>query len=95
MYLLAKFGGQSSYINGDINSYIIFYIDTLEKAELTASIRHIVILLKSDIPIYNFEVPDTAGRKTTTRRTQAIVKRFSIYANAIIGWYLVYNSIFQ
>ena len=95
MYLLAKFGGQSSYRNGDINSYIIFYIDTLEKAELTASIRHIVILLKSDIPIYNSEVPDTAGRKTTTRRTHAIVKRFSIYANAIIGWYLVYNSIFQ
>ena len=84
MYLLAKFGGQSSYRNGDINSYIIFYIDTLEKAELTASIRHIVILLKSGIPIYNSEVPDTAGRKTTRRRTQAIVKRFSIYANAII-----------
>ena len=38
-------------------------MDTLEKAELTASIRHIAIFLKSRIPIYNFEVPDRAGRK--------------------------------
>ena len=36
---------------------------TLEKAELFASIRHIRRFLKSGIPIYNSEVPDTAGRK--------------------------------
>ena len=39
-------------------------MDTLEKAELTASIRHIERFLKSRIPIYNSEAPDTAGRKT-------------------------------
>ena len=43
-------------------------MDTLEKAELAASILHIAIFLKSGIPIYNSEVPDTAGRKTRTRR---------------------------
>ena len=39
-------------------------MDTLEKAELNASIRHIAKFLKSGIPIYNSEVLDTAGRKT-------------------------------
>ena len=57
-------------------------MDTLEKAGLTASIRHIAILLKSEIPIYNSEVPDTAGRKTRRRRTHAIAKRYALYANA-------------
>ena len=52
MYLLAKFGGHRSYRNGDINSYM----DTLEKAELTTSIRHNARILKSGIPIYNSEV---------------------------------------
>ena len=44
-----------SYKNGDINSYINSYMDTLEKAELTASIQHIVRFLKSGIPIYNLK----------------------------------------
>ena len=35
-------------------------MDTLKKAELTASICHVV---KSGVLIYNFEVPETAGRK--------------------------------
>ena len=59
-------------------------MDTLEKTELTASIRHIAIFLKSGIPIYNSEVPDTAGRNTRRRRrrTQAIAKRYASHANA-------------
>ena len=52
-YLLAKFGDHRSYRHGDINSYINFYINILEKAELTASICHISKFLKSPIPIYN------------------------------------------
>ena len=72
MSLLATFGDHSSYTNRDINFYIKSYMDTLENAELTVSIRHIVRFLKSGIPIYNSEVPDTAGRKTRRgRRTQA------------------------
>ena len=38
-------------------------MNTLEKAELTALIRHIVTFLKSGIPIYNSEISDTADRK--------------------------------
>ena len=74
MYLLAKFGGHRSYRHGDINYDISSYLDTLEKDELTVSIRHIVTFLKSGIPIYNSEVPDTAGRKTARGRKQAIAK---------------------
>ena len=44
-------------------------MDTLEKAELTASIRNIARFLKSGILIYNSEDPDNAGRKTGRRRT--------------------------
>ena len=74
MYLLAKFAGHRSYENGNINPYINSYMNTSEKAELSASIRHIERFSKSGIPIYNSEVPDMAGRKTTIRRkrTQAI-----------------------
>ena len=46
-----------------MNSYTNSYMDTLEKAELTASVRHIAIFLKSGIPIYNSEDLDIAGRK--------------------------------
>ena len=53
----------------------------LEKAELNASIRPVARFLKSGIPIYNFEVPDTVGRKT---RTQKIAKRFAFHTNIII-----------
>ena len=65
MYLLAKFDGHRFYGNGDINSYINSYMITSERIELTFSIRHIEKFLKSGVPIYNFEIPDTAGRKTT------------------------------
>ena len=61
-------------------------MDTLEKAELIASIHHIAIFLKSVIPIYNSEVSDAAGRKRRARRrrrrTWAIAKRYAFHANA-------------
>ena len=76
MYLLTKFAGHRSYGNGAINSYINFYMDILEKAELTASIHHIARFLKSVIPIYNSKVSNTAGRKARRRRTQTISKCF-------------------
>ena len=59
--LLAKFGGHKSYRNGDINSHINFYMDTLEKTELTASILHIARLLKPGKPIYDSRVRDAAS----------------------------------
>ena len=61
-------------------------MDTLEKTELITSIRHIVKYLKSGKPIYNSIGPDTASRKTRSRRrkrgTQAIAKRYEFHANA-------------
>ena len=61
-------------------------VDTWEKTELTPSIRHIAISLKSGIPIYISEVPDTAGKNTRTRRrrrrTQVIAKRYAFHVNA-------------
>ena len=81
----AKFGDHRSYINGDINSYISSYMETLEKAKPTASVRNIGRFLKSWITICNFKVPDTAGTKTRKRRrrrTQAIAKRYTFHANA-------------
>ena len=67
MYLTARFDDRRSYRNGDISSYISSYInsyvDTLEKAELIASVWHIVRFLKSGILIYNSEVPDMTGRR--------------------------------
>ena len=83
MYLLAKFGDNRSYRNGDINSYINSCMDTLQKAEFTASIHHVARFLKSGILIFNSEVPNTADRKTARRRTHAIPKRFAFYSNAI------------
>ena len=55
----------------------ILKLNASEKDELTASVRQI-------IEIYNFEVPDTAGRKTTTarQRTQVIAKRYAFDGNA-------------
>ena len=89
MYLLARFGDHRSYRNGDINSYINSYMDTLEIAALTVLICHIGRFLKSGIPVYNFEALDTACRKTRrwrTRRkgriTQAIAKRYTFYGSA-------------
>ena len=71
--------------NGDINGDINSYKDTLEKVELTALINHIAIFLKSAIPIYNSEVPDTAGRKARRRRrTQVIAKRYAFHAMTVV-----------
>ena len=67
MYLFCKVDGYWSYRNIDINSYINSYMDTLEKAELIASVCHVARFLKSGVPIYNSEVLDTAGRKTRRR----------------------------
>ena len=52
-------------------------------AWFTASVIHIARFLKSEIPIYNSKILDTAGRKTRRirRRTQAIVKSFAFDAN--------------
>ena len=75
MYLIANFRDHRSYRNGDINSYIKSYVDTLEKAKLTTLHRHITGFLKSGIPIYNSEVPDMVGRKLRRkRRTKTIAK---------------------
>ena len=82
MYLLVKFGDPRSYRIGHINSYIKSYMDTFVNAELTASICHIARFLKLRIPIYNSEVPDTAGRKTRKGRKKAVAKRFAFHADA-------------
>ena len=81
MYFLAKFGGYSSCGNRDVNSDMNFYMNTPEKAELTASIRRVERLSKSGIPIYNLAVLEKS-RRGKTRRTQAAVKRYAFYANA-------------
>ena len=86
MYLLDKFCGYRSYGNRNFNSYIISFMIRLEKAELTASIRHIKRFSKSEIPIYNSEVPDTDNRKRNKRRrrrTETIAKHYLFHANAI------------
>ena len=55
----------------------LIWMDTLEKAELTTSIRH--------IDVTNSEDKDVVVRKTRGRRiTQAIAERFKFYENAII-----------
>ena len=59
-------------------------METLEKAKVTSSIRHIGRFLKSGIPIYNSEVPDTVDSTTRRRRTPAVAKRFAFHTNAII-----------
>ena len=58
-------------------------MDTLEKSEFTASIRHKTRFLKSKIPIYNSEARNTTSRKTRRRRrTQAIAYRFAFHEHA-------------
>ena len=85
MYLLVKSGGPNPYRNGDFSFQINSYMNALEKAELTTSVSHIERFSKSGMPIYNFNVPDTAGRKTTTRRKkQAITKHYVFHANTKI-----------
>ena len=56
---------------------------TVEKAELTATIRHTGRFLESGLQIYDSEVQDTAGKKTRRRRrTQTIAKCYAFQANA-------------
>ena len=54
MYLLAKFDDHRSYRNRDINFYIKSYMDIMEPAELTASIRHFARFLDQE---YRFTIP--------------------------------------
>ena len=51
---------------------------TLKNAELSALILHIARFLKSGIPIYNSNVPETVTKKNP-RRTQAITKRLEFH----------------
>ena len=94
MYQLAKFCDHRSHRNRDINSDM----DILEKAEVTASILHIAGFLKSGILIFNYQVPDTAARKTRRRRrrrrAQATVKRFVLDANTIKHLHRVISVIY-
>ena len=85
MYLLAEFGRNRSYGNGDINSYINSYMNTLKKAKINALVQHIEKFSKSGILIYNSKVLDTAGRKTRRRRrrTQSFARCHTFHANAI------------
>ena len=54
MYVLSKFVDHRCYRNADISSYM----NTLKKAELSASVRQTGWFWVSGIPIYNSEVPD-------------------------------------
>ena len=59
MYLLVKFGSHRSYGNGDMNSFISSYMNTLEKAELTSSDRHFERFPNQD---YQFTIPKSQTR---------------------------------
>ena len=66
MYLLAKFGGNRSYGNGVVNSFIISYLSNLEKVQ---RFDHILRFSKSGILVYHFKVPRKAGKKAIKTRT--------------------------
>ena len=81
--------------NQDINSYINFYMVASKNAKLTASVRHTEQFSKSAIPIYNSEVPDTAGGKTRRRRTRIIAKHYVFHSNTTVQKHeclLLWNS---
>ena len=62
-------------------------MNTLEKTELSTSVRHIEKFSKSGIPINNSEVPDTVDRKMRRRRgriTQPTVKCYVFHANGTV-----------
>ena len=82
MYLFAKFGTNRSCGNAYFSFYIISYMNTLEKADITDALHDIERFSESGIPIYDSTVPDTPGRKTR-RRTQAIAKYYAFHAKAI------------
>ena len=58
-------------------------MNTLEKAQRTALVRHIDRFSKPGIPIYNSEVPDTTGRIARKRRKRKM-KNNTGNCNAII-----------
>ena len=90
MFLLVKPRDHKFQRNGDINSYINSYMETLEKAELTTSICHIGRFLKSGIPIYNSKVPDMANRKTAEEeQEQRQLHSIMFHANTINYIHLV------
>ena len=59
-------------------------MNTFEKGKLLASIRHIVIFLKSGKPIYSSVVHDMAYRKMRKRRIrkQSISKHYVFHSNS-------------
>ena len=66
-------------------------MNTLEKAEVTASVNHIVRFSKSEMQIYNSKVQGMAVRKTKRRkrrrrrrrRTHAIADHYAFHTNAV------------
>ena len=78
MYVLANFSDHRFYRNGDINFYTNSHMDTLEKAKLTTSTRHIALFLKSGTPIYNSKVPDTASKKNEKKKNTGNCKALCV-----------------
>ena len=76
MYLLANLGNHRSYGYKNINSYVNSYMNNLNKADLTSSIRHIERFSNSEIPIYNSKVPEKMNR------IQAVAKCYAYETNA-------------
>ena len=56
-------------------------MNSSRKAELIALIYYTERFSKSGKPIYNSELSDTAGRKTTRTTTQAIAEHYVFHAN--------------
>ena len=50
MYLLGKRGSHKSYGDRDVNSYISFYMNTLEKTELNRSTKNTNLQFRSPGP---------------------------------------------
>ena len=65
---------------------------TLKNAELSALILHIARFLKSGIPIYNCNVPETATKKKTTEEHRPLQSVLSFIKN--VPTYLK-NSLFS
>ena len=72
MYLLVKFGSHRSYGNGDMNSFISSYMNTLEKAELTTSDRHYERFPNQD---YQFTIPKSQTRLVEKREEEEEERR--------------------
>ena len=59
-------------------------MNTLEKDEFSASVRHIERFSKSGIPIYNSKVPDMACRRTRRMRRRKTGNCKALHTNAVI-----------